>query len=76
MAQPFKSMRVDLPSPTERCWTCAVCDTHIHAESQEVFDTKTKTVKIVYTPVSRYWNGYGEEVYCSVYCGKLDWSLS
>jgi hypothetical protein len=72
MAYNFPKMRGDIPCfDANMHWHCEVCEKYIEPDKSfyEYPD------KYHYFPISRYWNGYGSEVFCSVDC-SFTWHLS
>lgn len=62
--------RKDIPSSTIKTWTCSVCNKFVDNEEQEAQMNINGTIvnRTVYIPLSHYWNGYTDAVYCSVEC--------
>ena len=84
MAQPVKPLRTDIPtSIPEVLFHCSECNKEVELESQNKY-VKNRfgqwEQELEYIPESRYWNGYGPEVFCSVECSinflnKGNWNL-
>jgi len=84
MAQKVKPMRTDIPtSIPEVTWMCSECNKEVDLEPQTHY-VKNRfgqyDLQLEYIPDSRYWNGYGPEVFCSIECSVLflnkgNWNL-
>jgi hypothetical protein len=75
----FTRMRNDIPSKLSSQYYCHVCKKQIASDSTDHFKYDFQGNWVYdftdYTPSSRYWNGYGSEVFCSIDC-SFSWNSS
>jgi hypothetical protein len=59
--------RPDIPTATPCTWNCCICNKTIDCK-QEYYYQKDNSLANRYYPLSKYWNGQGTEIFCSIEC--------